>query len=149
MDVEVVSSEMVVPTIPIGAPHPPSLWTSNLDLVILNAYIKTVYFFEKPPVPASDHHREISRLKQALGTALSHFWPMAGRLSHDHSGRLQIDYNDAGILFVEARCAREMNSLPGGFTPNPNLLDLVPTLDSTADLAAQPLVVIQVCTQLY
>ncbi|KAI5057599.1 hypothetical protein GOP47_0027614 [Adiantum capillus-veneris] len=52
---------------------------------------------------AGEYVAVVERLKVSLSEALAHFWPLAGRLRRSTSGRLELDCNDAGAEFLEAR----------------------------------------------
>ncbi|KAJ0030969.1 hypothetical protein Pint_14413 [Pistacia integerrima] len=122
-----------------------SLWISNLDL--FNAQfgqVPMVYFYRRPPQPPSDRSDffDSSLLKEALSKALVAFYPLAGRLGRDGNGRLQIDCNGEGVLFIEAEtsCAMEDD-----FTPSLKMKQLVPAIDySTSDISFHPLLLLQV-----
>ncbi|KAJ0030974.1 hypothetical protein Pint_14414 [Pistacia integerrima] len=122
-----------------------SLWISNLD--ILNAQfgqVPMMYFYRRPPQLASDRSDffDSSLLKEGLSKALVAFYPLAGRLGRDENGRLQIDCNGEGVLFMEAEtsCAIEDD-----FTPSLKMKQLVPAIDySTGDISFHPLLLLQV-----
>ncbi|XP_047976702.1 BAHD acyltransferase DCR-like [Salvia hispanica] len=68
------------------------------DLPMLSChYIQKGGLFEKPPLPISDL---LSRLKRSLSKSLTHFPPLAGRLTTDATGHVYIDCNDAGVEFI-------------------------------------------------
>ncbi|KAL1544744.1 hypothetical protein AAHA92_21554 [Salvia divinorum] len=68
------------------------------DLPMLSChYIQKGGLFEKPPLPISDL---LSLLKRSLSQSLTHFPPLAGRLTTDASGYVYIECNDAGVEFI-------------------------------------------------
>ncbi|OAY80295.1 Shikimate O-hydroxycinnamoyltransferase [Ananas comosus] len=63
-----------------------ALWVSNLDSVAARGFTPTVYFYRSGPAgPAGE---AVAALKAALGRALVRFYPLAGRLGADRSGRV-------------------------------------------------------------
>uniref|UniRef100_A0A803Q928 Uncharacterized protein n=1 Tax=Cannabis sativa TaxID=3483 RepID=A0A803Q928_CANSA len=84
------------------------LWTSNLDqLVPKHIHIPTIYFY-KPLSSATDDKGFFDpvKLKDALSKVLVPFYPVAGRLvdsSNPNGGRIEIDCNGEGVLFVVAQ----------------------------------------------
>lgn len=135
--VEVLVSKLVRPSVP--PPYPFNLLqSSTLDLVIANIYVKTVYFY-KPN--GSSNFFSAHVLTQALSQALSHFYPIAGRITRD----LNIACDGAGALFVEALANCTVEEL-GELKPDLKLLKLVPTLDTSQDISSWPLLIIQITT---
>lgn len=70
------------------------------DLPMLSVhYIQKGGLFTRPPIPIDSL---IALLKQGLSQTLSHFPPLAGRLTTDADGYVYITCNDAGVDFVHA-----------------------------------------------
>ncbi|CAL5074268.1 unnamed protein product [Urochloa decumbens] len=139
--VQVVKSELVPPSEPTprGA-----LWLSNLDLAARNGYTPTVYFFRRP-----DGHLQpegffsAGVLRAALADALVPFYPFAGRLGVDRDGRVEIDCNAEGALFVVARSEAALDEFEDGFAPSKAMNDMfVPPYDAAGPAA--PLLLLQV-----
>jgi len=108
-EVTVVESSFVAP----GEPTPrKGLWLSSLDLLMLNkGHSPTYYLFHRPDdVTASDFF-DVARLKEAMAKALVAFYPLAGRLGVDGSGRVEIDCNGEGALFVVARSGNTLDEI--------------------------------------
>ena len=83
-------------------------------------------------------------LKETLSKVLVDFYPMAGRLRKDENGRLEIDCNDEGALFVEAETTEYSLSDFGGFEPTLELKKLVtPSWDYSKGLSSIPLFMVQ------
>lgn len=116
------------------------LWNSNLDLLVANIHILTVYFY-KPN--GSSNFFDTRILKEALSNVLVSFYPMAGRLAKDEQGRLEINCNGEGVLFVEAETDSSIDDFDD-FTPSLELRRLVPAVDYSAGLSSYPLAIFQV-----
>ncbi|CAL4977644.1 unnamed protein product [Urochloa decumbens] len=102
MKVRVVESSFVAPS--ERTPRK-GLWlvrACSLDLLIAKrGHTPTFYLFHNNDA-ASDFF-DVARLKAAMAKALVAFYPLAGRLGVDSSGRVEIDCNGKGALFVVAR----------------------------------------------
>lgn len=116
------------------------LWTSNLDLVVGRIHILTVYFY-RPNGSLSFFDSVV--LKKALADVLVSFFPMAGRLGKDCNGRVEINCNGEGVLFVEAEADCCIDDF-GEITPSPELRRLAPTVDYSGDMSSYPLFISQV-----
>ncbi|PON89335.1 Transferase [Trema orientale] len=116
------------------------LWNSNLDLVIPSIHTPSVYFYR--PTGAANFF-DPSVMKQALSKALVPFYPMAGRLRRDDDGRIEIDCNAEGVLFVEAESDSVIDDF-GDFAPTPELRRLIPPVDYSGGIASYPLLLLQV-----
>ncbi|KAM1011602.1 hypothetical protein ACFX13_047698 [Malus domestica] len=122
------------------------LWMSNLDLVILSKHTPSVYFYRRsqtgghPTSPFFDPEL----LKGALSKALVPFYPLAGRLQQNETGRSEINCNGEGVLFVVAETASVLENF-GDFAPTPEFRKLIPVVDYSAGISTYPLFVVQVC----
>lgn len=116
------------------------LWNSNLDLIVGRIHLLTIYFYR--PNGSSDFFDSVV-LKQALSDVLCSFFPMAGRLGTDGDGRVEINCNGEGVLFVEAEADCKIDDF-GEITPSPELRRLAPTVDYSGDISSYPLVITQV-----
>lgn len=96
--VSILKTSSVVPTKPTPQHH---LYLSSLDLFFRDIhYNLRVLFYEQ--IGPADTPQFVASLKQSLGQALVHFYPLAGRLAQGADGRFVINCNDAGVEFVEA-----------------------------------------------
>ncbi|KAM6552713.1 hypothetical protein CsatB_013475 [Cannabis sativa] len=124
------------------------LWTSNLDqLVPKHIHIPTIYFY-KPLSSATDDKDFFDpvKLKDALSKVLVPFYPVAGRLvdsSNPNGGRIEIDCNGEGVLFVVAQTNSMVDDF-GDFKPSPKLRALAPIVDYSIDISSYPLLLLQV-----
>ncbi|XP_031274326.1 shikimate O-hydroxycinnamoyltransferase-like [Pistacia vera] len=127
-----------------------SLWVSTLDLLMAERpQVPLVHFFRRPPLPASDKSSffDTSLLKEVLSKALVAFYPLAGRLGKDENGRLQIECNGEGALFVEAETSCVIYDEFGedDFSPSLRMRQLVPTFDyPSTQISSNPLLLLQV-----
>ncbi|CAA0408551.1 unnamed protein product [Arabidopsis thaliana] len=117
-----------------------NLWNSNVDLVIPRFHTPSVYFYR--PTGASNFF-DPQVMKEALSKALVPFYPMAGRLKRDDDGRIEIDCNGAGVLFVVADTPSVIDDF-GDFAPTLNLRQLIPEVDHSTGIHSFPLLVLQV-----
>nr|AFP49814.1 caffeoyl-CoA quinic acid caffeoyl transferase 4 [Coffea arabica] len=137
MKITVKETAMVRPAQPTPTKR---LWNSNLDLLVARIHILTVYFY-KPNGSANFFDTRV--LKEALSNVLVSFYPMAGRLARDEEGRIEIDCNGEGVLFVEAESDSSVDDF-GDFAPSLELRRLIPTVDCSGDISSYPLVIFQV-----
>ncbi|KAH6819562.1 hydroxycinnamoyl-CoA shikimate/quinate hydroxycinnamoyl transferase [Perilla frutescens var. frutescens] len=123
-----------------------NLWLSSLDLLMpATHHTRTVYFYRSDGGGANFF--DTAAMKAALGRALVDFYPYAGRLKKDDNGRIEIDCNAEGVLFVEADCDGAVADL-GGFGPRPDL-NLVPKVDYSHGISTFPLFLLQVCHSIF
>ncbi|KAI7986578.1 Shikimate O-hydroxycinnamoyltransferase [Camellia lanceoleosa] len=116
------------------------LWNSNVDLVVPSFHTPSVYFYRPNGSP---NFFEPHVLKEALSRALVAFYPMAGRLVRDDDGRIEIDCNDEGVLFVEAESDSCVDDF-GDFAPTLELRQLIPAVDYSKGISSYPILVLQV-----
>ncbi|KAM3399594.1 hypothetical protein ACQJBY_004789 [Aegilops geniculata] len=124
---------------------PTRLWNSHLDLLVPRFHTPSVYFYRRPEgAAATEGFFDGERMRQALAEALVTFYPMAGRLARDKDGRVEIDCNGEGVLFVEADAPDTTVADYGDFAPTMELNRLIPAIDYTQEISSFPLVVLQV-----
>ncbi len=72
------------------------------------------------------------------------FYPIAGPLKKEDVSWVEIDYNAAGVLLVEAEAGvRELSDI-GEFAPDPRFQQVVPQINYSCDISSYPLLVLQV-----
>lgn len=116
------------------------LWNSNVDLVVPSFHTPSVYFYRPN---GSSNFFDPQVLKDALSRVLVQFYPMAGRLGRDEDGRIEINCNAEGVLFVEAETPSLIDDF-GDFAPTVELRQLIPAVDYSKDISFNPLLVLQV-----
>lgn len=117
-----------------------SLWNANVDLVVPNFHTPSVYFYRPT---GSSNFFDARILKDALSRALVPFYPMAGRLKKDEDGRVEIDCQGQGVLFVEAESDGVIDEF-GDFAPTLELRKLIPAVDYSLGIESYSLLVLQV-----
>ncbi|KAL6012189.1 hypothetical protein ACLOJK_002667 [Asimina triloba] len=117
------------------------VWLSNIDLLVPRLHTISIYFY-KPNGSANFFDPRV--IKEALSKVLVPFYPLAGRLRNNDAGRLEIDCNGEGALFVEAEADVALDYF-GDFTPIPEFKQqLVPLADYSKDISTIPIFVAQV-----
>jgi len=116
------------------------VWNSNVDLVVPNFHTPSVYFYRSNGAP---NFFDGKVMKEALTKVLVPFYPMAGRLLRDDDGRVEIDCDGQGVLFVEADTGAVIDDF-GDFAPTLELRQLIPAVDYSQGIASYPLLVLQV-----
>ena len=134
---------------PAGETPRQRLWNSNLDLVVPRFHTPSVYFYQREGAAAGKEgdggrYFDAERMRRALAEALVPFYPMAGRLARDEDGRVEIDCNAEGVLFVEADAPDAAVDDFGDFAPTMDLKRLIPAVDYTDNISSFPLLVLQV-----
>jgi len=83
-------------------------------------------------------------MKEALSKVLVPFYPMAGSLHWEKHGRVEIDCDSQGVLFVEANTDAVIDDL-GDFTPTLQFFKLISIVDYSCIIKMYPLLVFQTC----
>ncbi|CAN1328587.1 Shikimate O-hydroxycinnamoyltransferase [Linum perenne] len=138
MKLKVIESSIICPLEKTKSSH--RLWLSNLDLVHGRIHLPLLYFYK-----AVENGRffEAGLLKETLRRVLVLFYPIAGRLARDEMGRLEVDCNGEGVLFVEAETDFRLSQI-GESAPSFELLKLVPRVDYSQEISSYPLLLLQV-----
>ncbi|KAE9467679.1 hypothetical protein C3L33_00411, partial [Rhododendron williamsianum] len=134
MRIEVRESTLVRPAQETPARR---LWNSNVDLVVPCFHTSSVYFYRPNGSP---NFFDAESLKSALSRVLVPFYPMAGRLARDDDGRIEIDCNAEGVLFVVADTGAAVDDF-GDFAPTLELRQLIPAVDYSLGISSYPLLV--------
>lgn len=88
---------------------------SNLDQNIA-VPVRTIYCF-KSEENGNETAGEV--IKDALSKVLVHYYPLAGRLAVSPQGKLIIDCNNEGAVFVEAEAECKMDEIGDATKPDP------------------------------
>ncbi|KAH0450301.1 hypothetical protein IEQ34_020993 [Dendrobium chrysotoxum] len=91
---------------------------SNLDQNIA-VIVQTIYCF-KSEEKGNETAAEV--IKDALAKVLVHYYPLAGRLTISEQGKLIVDCNGVGAVFVEAEADCEMADIGDIAKPDPATL---------------------------
>jgi hypothetical protein len=152
MEVLGVEREMVYPCVPGPLKL---LELSNNDQVMPRTYAEFLFFFsgEKREEEEDHHHHhglmsfmDSTQLKLSLSKTLSEFYVLAGRLKKRPNGGVDVDCNNMGVVFVEARTHSSLDHLDG-FQPHPSFRLLVADVEvqfGDKDFSEMPLLLAQV-----
>ncbi|KAG8056793.1 hypothetical protein GUJ93_ZPchr0002g23719 [Zizania palustris] len=133
MKVEVVETTLVAPS---EATPQSTLWLSNLDLAVPKTHTPLVYYYPAPAAEAEEGEAAFfapERLRDALAKALVPFYPLAGRLAVGPGGRLEIDCNGEGALFVVAKADFTGDEIFTDFEPSPEARRLLVPFAASGD----------------
>ncbi|XP_004506141.1 tetrahydroanabasine acetyltransferase-like [Cicer arietinum] len=103
-DVVIVKPSMPTPS------HILSLSTIDNDPNI-NILCQTIYVYKANLDSPNDQKDPSCVLKEALSKALVYYYPLAGKLTTFHDGKLGINCNGDGVPFLEANANCELSSL--------------------------------------
>ncbi|KAJ6296132.1 hypothetical protein OIU78_024047 [Salix suchowensis] len=115
------------------------LEVTNLDLFHAKYHVPVLILYRPN---GSANFFEVEVLKEALSKVLVSFYPVAGRLARDANGRVEINCNGEGVLFVEAETDSAMDDFVD-LKRSDELPQLIPTVDYS-DISSYPLLVLQV-----
>lgn len=139
MAINVITSELVKPS--EATPQIP-FWLSNLDLGGRNSYTPMIYLF-RTRIDGNLGFFSPDVLRTALAKALVPFYPLAGQLSVALDGRVELDCNAEGVVFIVARSDVVLDDLEISFTPSKEMCDMfVPPYVKEAG-AGSPLLLLQ------
>ncbi|CAM0952865.1 unnamed protein product [Alopecurus aequalis] len=139
MNINIIRSELVKPS--EATPESP-VWLSNLDLGARNSYTPMIYLFRINNNLCLGFF-SVDVLRKALARALVPFYPLAGRLSMALDGRMEIDCNVEGAVFIVAQSDVVLDDVEG-LVPSKAMCDLfVPPYEKEAG-AGSPLLLLQV-----
>nr|CAD1827823.1 unnamed protein product [Ananas comosus var. bracteatus] len=112
--VEIVESCMVVPS---EETPKHKLWLSNLDIVATRGHVPTLHVYQST---TDSTFFCVETVKAALARALAIYYPLAGKLAVDETGRMEVHCTGEGALFVVAKS--------DGYTID-DVTDVVPTVE--------------------
>ncbi|XP_076956153.1 shikimate O-hydroxycinnamoyltransferase-like [Bidens hawaiensis] len=117
-----------------------NLWLSSLDLTSSNYHTLMVYFYR--PNDAYNFF-DTKVMKDSLSRVLVPFYPLAGRLKQGEDGRLLVNCQGQGALFLEAESDGVLYQF-GDFAPSLEYGKLIPVVDYSLGIESFPLLVSQV-----
>lgn len=118
---------------------------TNLDQNIAVS-MRTVYIFNAQE--DKKHDAPVSVIRDSLSKLLVHFYPMAGRLGVSEDGKLQVECEEQGAVFVDAvaeNCIAELGELS---SPAPFMRQLVYDFPDAKNILEVPPLIVQVRTNL-
>ncbi|CAL1398548.1 unnamed protein product [Linum trigynum] len=93
---------------------------SNLDQNVA-VIVRTIYCYK--PAAKGNEDDPVEVIRKSLARVLVHYYPLAGRLAIGPEGKLVVDCNGEGALFVEAEAECGMEEI-GDVRSNPDLQNL-------------------------
>ncbi|KAF5749498.1 shikimate O-hydroxycinnamoyltransferase-like [Tripterygium wilfordii] len=135
MEIQVKESTIVRPA---GDTPKKRLWSSNMDVVASRTHVSIVFFYRHS---YDSNFFDTRMLKESLSKVLVPFYPVAGRLGFDPNGRIEVDCNGEGVLFLEAHTDRCIDDFLHRFNSHASL---VPVVDYSTDMSSYPLFLSQV-----
>eukprot|EP00249_Psilotum_nudum_P002765 c15897_g1_i1 orf=322-1659(-) len=128
--------------VPIEPTIQRSMFLSNIDQVVVYP-VETIYYFRG--MVGHSTVNVVEKLKNALQKLLVHYDFMAGRLKFNKvERRLELDCNNAGVLFAGATSELTMEELGDVLQPNPELNNLVLRIAKVRSLQELPITTVQV-----
>ncbi|KAL7161882.1 hypothetical protein ACSBR2_042374 [Camellia fascicularis] len=114
---------------------------SNLDQNIA-VIVRTIYSFKSEERGNED---AVEVIKDALSKVLVHYYPLAGRLTISAEGKLIVDCNGEGAVFVEAEANCKIEEIGDNTKPDPVTLGkLVYDIPGAKNILEMPPLVAQV-----
>ncbi|CAD6265346.1 unnamed protein product [Miscanthus lutarioriparius] len=142
--VVVVDTALVAPS--EETPRQP-LWLSNLDLAVPQTHTPLVYYYPAPAQGGAALRTGSfapDRLRAALAAALVPFYPLAGRLGVGPDGRLQIECNSKGALFVVANADLTGTGVFDDYEPSAEVRRTFVPVAESGDATSSPMAMFQV-----
>ncbi|KAI3759513.1 hypothetical protein L6452_07396 [Arctium lappa] len=141
--VELIVTRMGEPTLvqPFEETEKGLYFLSNLDQNIA-VIVRTIYCF-KSEEKGNEMAAEV--IKDALSKVLVHYYPAAGRLTISTEGKLIVDCNNEGAVFVEAEANCNIEDIGDHTKPDPMTLGkLVYDIPGAKNILEIPPLVVQV-----
>ncbi|XP_061343363.1 hydroxycinnamoyl-CoA:piscidic acid hydroxycinnamoyltransferase-like [Gastrolobium bilobum] len=132
------------PVIPSESTPTPNLSLSQCDQIKLPTHGSQLYVYTNNNTCNISDDSPLRTIRTSLSKALTHYYPMAGRLCWIQGGRLQLLCNTKGALFFEATCDDEVSlNDSGDFVPTHVVEQLVPKVDYGVPIEDIPLLLVQ------
>ena len=103
---EMISQEMIKPSDPTPD-HLRNYNLSFLDQIAPSHYFPLISFYQSTQNCNLDHSQISQRLKSSFSSALTKFYPLAGRIN----GTLSIDCNDEGASYIEVQVHDQLSEV--------------------------------------
>lgn len=118
------------------------MYLSVCDQISAITHAPTIYTYPKPSLEQCPRD-PVDILRDSMSKALSIFYPLAGRLVVNDTGRLEIHCNSAGARLTEVMSQKELSDY-GDFCPTTELTsELVPLVDRSMPVHERPLLLAQ------
>ncbi|XP_027366215.1 benzyl alcohol O-benzoyltransferase-like [Abrus precatorius] len=133
--------ELVAPAKP--TPHEVKL-LSDIDCQAgLRAQIPIIQFYRQEPSMAGKDPVEV--IRHALAQALVFYYPLAGRLREASGGKLMVDCNEDGVMFIEADADVTLDQFGDALKPPfPCFQELLYEAPGSEGVTDSPILLIQV-----
>ena len=133
--------ELVAPAKP--TPHETKLLSDIDSQAGLNVNIPVMQFYRNEPSMVGKDPVEV--IRNALAQALVSNYPLAGRLKEGPSGKLMVDCNEEGVMFIEADADVTLEQF-GDFLkpPFPSFNELLYEVSGSEGVIDCPILLIQV-----
>lgn len=108
--------------------------------------VPLIFFYKNNPSPSMKGKDPVKVIKEALSRALVYYYPFAGRLREGSNGKLLVDCNGEGVMFIEADADFSLDQLGDDeiMPPSPYLDELLYTVPGSEGTLGCPLLLIQV-----
>ncbi|CAL1352815.1 unnamed protein product [Linum trigynum] len=126
---------------PAGETPNRRFWLSNMDQMYVK--IGHIPFLLPYKHDGSSNFFDVGVMKDSLAKTLSTFFPVAGRLAQDETGRYEIDCSGQGVFFAEAEIDAAISDF-GDFQPTMQLRQFFLEADYSLGISSSPLLLIQV-----
>ncbi|RHN58654.1 putative shikimate O-hydroxycinnamoyltransferase [Medicago truncatula] len=130
----ITASYTIIPNEP--TPNSP-LILSDSDQIVRRSHTSTIHVYKENPTTSE-------RMRESLSKILVHYHPIAGRIRWTEGGRIELNCNAKGVMFLEAQSTKTLAQL-GDLAPNNDdtKYEFVPKIDYTQPLEEIPLLIVQ------
>ena len=131
----ITASYTIIPNEP--TPNSP-LILSGSDQVVYRSHVSTIYVYKENPTTSE-------RMRESLSKILVHYYPIAGRIRWAEGGRIELNCNAKGVMFLEAQSTKSLAQLGDLAPTNDDTLkyEFVHKIDYTQPLEEIPLLIVQ------